>query len=141
MGQKKGVRSMKRLTAALLCMSLFLFCAGCEAALPADADCQTVAAVYEKAGCEILHVADEDRDYECYIRATDPQSGDYVFFYFFADEQAAQTYADSRQWNVLLWFLSFVMFEPTWLHTKVFGNVVCEYDNDVLFQPFQSLLN
>lgn len=131
---------MKRCFACILCAALLLSCFGCSKQTK-EITCADVIAAYEKAGYEVFH---KDESYEengvCYVRADDPKSDDYIYFEFFEDAESAEAYAESRQWNVVLWLFSVIYSDPTWLTTKTYGNIEYEYDNDELIRPFNELI-
>lgn len=131
---------MKRCFAMILCTALLLCCMGCNAQVK-DITCDDVIAAYEKAGYEVFH---KDSSYHengvCYVRIDDPKSDDYIYFEFFKDAESAQSYAETRQWNVLLWLFSVIYSDPSWLTTKTYGNIEYEYDNSDLIKPFNELI-
>ena len=135
------MRMMNKVLALLLGMVILLNIAGCSDE-EREITCDQVIAAYEEAGYEIFHkeAADGEQDYVCYVRATDPQSGEYIFFHFFYSTEAAESYADEQEWNPVLWLYSLVSAEPTWLTTKTYNTIEIEYDNGDLYKPFQTLL-
>lgn len=132
---------MKKGIALLLAAAILLCCTGCKAEIK-NISCDDVIAAYESAGYEIFHkdTGAEDYEWECYIQATHPDSGSYIMFYIFDSPDAAESYADTRQWNVVLWLYSLASGHPTWLTTETYGNIEIEYDDGELYKPFQTLL-
>ena len=104
--------------------------------------CENIIDVYEKEDYEIFHEETTDQGYnwKCSVKCTAPNSDDYIFFYIFETNEEAKSYAKEREWNLLLFFMSFIMGEPTWLSTKTYNNIVIEYDNNYLYKPFNELL-
>ncbi len=133
---------MKKSACFLIAMLILLSSlSGCRAEKK-DIAREDVAAAYEKAGYEVFHkdTTTEDYDWECYVKAQLKGSDEYIFFYFFDSEDAAEAYADTQQWNVVLWLYSLVSAQPTWLTTKTYGNIEYEYDNSELIKPFNELI-
>ncbi len=125
---------------------LLLFCgtfAGCSQKSGRAVSCDEVIKAYEDAGYEVLHNSAEDGDYDwqCYVRATDAETGDYIFLYFFETPEQAESYGDTRQYHVLLWVFSVIYGDPSWLTTKVYQNIEIEYDRAELYKPFQKLIS
>lgn len=132
---------MKKVIALLLTAVLLLGCTGCKRETKAIS-CDDVIAAYEDAGYTIFHkeTAAEDYTYSCYVQATHPETGEYIMFHFFNSPEAAESYADTRQWNLVLWLYSAASGQPTWLATETYNNIEIEYDNGDLYKPFQTLL-
>lgn len=134
------MRMMNKVLALLLGTVILLSCSGCQSEKK-EISCREVVAAYETAGYEIFHKeSDEELDCVCYVRATAPKSGEYIFFHFFDSAEAAESYADERKWNLILWLYSLACREPTWLTTQTYNNIEIEYDNGDLYKPFQTLL-
>ena len=128
---------------AVLALFVSLFClTGCQANEVTQLTCDQIIAAYEKAGYEIFHkdTAAEEYAWACYVKAEDKESGEYIFFHFFDSEDAAKAYADTQQWNVVLWLYSLISSQPTWITVKTYGNIEYEYGNSALIGPFQELL-
>ena len=139
---REKVMHQRRITCMIMAFVLAIsFLSGCRAE-EKDISCADVVAAYEKAGYQVFHkdTATEDYDWECYVKAQPKDSDDYIFFYFFDSEDAAEEYANTRQWNAVLWLYSLVSFQPTWLTTKTYGNIEYEYDNSDLVKPFNDLI-
>lgn len=104
--------------------------------------CEDIIKVYEEAGYDIFHkeTTDKDYDWECYVKCTTSDSDDYIFFYVFETNEEAESYAKEREWNLLLYFTSCFMGEPSWLKTKTCNNIEIEYDQNYLYKPFKELL-
>lgn len=107
-----------------------------------EISCEDVIRVYEEAGYEVFHKEqyDEESKEVCYIQCTAPNSEDYIMFHFYETIDAAEAYADERQWNIILFVFSCAMFEPTWLTTKTYNNIEIEYHHDYLYKPFKTLI-
>lgn len=130
-------------------LTLFLFIislASCDSqTMTSDKEitCEDIIKVYEKAGYEIFHkeTTDQDYDWNCYVKCTAPDSDDYIFFYIFDTNEEASNYAGERDWNILLYFLSGLFGDSSWLKTKSYNNIAIEYDQKELYKPFESLIN
>lgn len=132
---------MKKWILLLLTAAILLGCTGCSNEKP-EITCRQVIAAYEQAGYEIFHkdTTTEDYEWDCYIKATHPDSGDYIMFHFFGSPEAAESYADTRQWNWATWLYTLACFQPTWLTTETYNNIEIEYSDGDLYKPFQTLL-
>ena len=104
--------------------------------------CEDIIRVYEEAGYEIFHKETTEQEYnwECYVKCTAPDSNDYIFFNFFETNEEAVSYEEEREWNLLLYFTSCFMGEPSWLITKTYNNIEIEYDQKYLYKPFEELI-
>lgn len=135
---------MKRISAWLL-VFLCLFFVGCNTTVKTEkvVTCSNVIAAYKEAGYEVFHKESttEDWDWVCYVKATDLETDDYIFFYFFETHEEAVAYSEERQYNVLIWLFSVIYGDPSWLTTKVYNNIELEYDNGSLYEPFQDLID
>lgn len=134
----------KRLGAFALFACLVCF-TGCGKNQSVQADktitCGEVIAAYENAGYEVFHhETTEGLDYVCSVKATDLNSGKYIYFHFFETPEQATAYADEREYNVLLWFFSVLYGEPSWLTTRAYNNIEIEYDQGALYEPFGALI-
>lgn len=105
--------------------------------------CKDIIKVYEEAGYEIFHKETINQDYEwtCYVKCTAAESDDYIFFYIFDTNEEASNYADERDWNILLYLFSGLFGDSSWLKTKSYNNIAIEYDQNELYEPFESLIN
>ena len=132
----------KSVCAALAVCLLVLCLSGCGEKEHKQITCEDVAAAYEAAGYAVFHAdaAAEDADWLCYLWAEDTDSDEAVYFYFFADPAAAQAYAESRQWNVVLWLYSLAMFNPIWVNAKTYENIAYEYSDSDLIKLFNVLI-
>ena len=129
----------RRSVCAVLVLCLLVVCfSGCAQEENKQISCDDVIAAYQNAGYAIFHIdtAAEAEEWLCCVSAEDEE---YIYFYFFEDNETAQDYADERQWNVVLWLYSLAMFEPTWVSTKVYGNIVYQYSDSDLLKPFNDL--
>ena len=131
----------------LLFLSIFILTtlASCDSqTMTSDKEitCKDIIKVYEEAGYDIFHKETTDQDYEwnCYVKCTAPDSDDYIFFYIFDTNEEASNYAGERDWNILLYFLSGLFGDSSWLKTKSYNNIAIEYDQKELYKPFESLL-
>lgn len=134
---KKGVTAL-----AALCLLL----TGCNATVKTEKelDCGQVISAYEANGYEVFHketTTEEWGDYVCYVKATDPDTQEYIFFHFFESHEKAATYAESRRYNVLIWLFSVIYGDPAWLITKVYNDIEIEYDHAYLYEPFEELIS
>ena len=133
---------MRGMFAVLAACLLVLCFSGCQQAKPKKITCADVIAAYEDAGYEVFYSdsVTEGATWLCYVSAEKQDSGETVYFYFFEENAAAQTYAESRQWNVVLWLYSFAMSDPIWVSTKTYGNIAYEYTDSDLIEPFNHLI-
>lgn len=135
---------MKRfITVVLAFVGLFLF-AGCNTVTASDAviECADVIAVYEEAGYEIFHkdTSAEDFEWTCYVKATDADTQNSIYFHFFETHNEAVAYSETRQYNPLIWLFSVIYGNPSWMTTKVYNEIEIEYDDGELYKPFKALL-
>ena len=131
---------MKRLLALFLCSIVLLSCTACSGREIKDISCRDVIDAYHAAGYEVFHKETATEEWACYVRVNDKNSDDYIFFHFFDSAQSAEEYAESRQWNVLLWFFSLIYSDSHWLTTKTYGNIEYEYRDKDLIKPFEELI-
>jgi len=132
----------------MLIFSLFIFifslssCNNQKIKSDKEIICEDVMRVYEKSGYDVFHKETTDQDYiwNCYVKCTAPDSNDYIFFYFFETTEEAENYAKERKWNIILYFSSCLMGDPSWLTTKNCNNIEIEYDENYLYKPFKELL-
>ncbi len=133
---------MKRWICLLLIVLCCLFC-GCDSSKQTSKSitCDDVTAAYQTAGFEIFH---SEKAYVengvCYVKATDPDTQEYILFYFFDTHTQANAYAKTRQYNALLWLFSVIYGNPSWLATKVYNQIEIEYDQAYLYEPFEKLI-
>ena len=135
---------MKRFIAFVLAfVGLFLF-AACNTVTASDTviECADVIAAYEEAGYEIFHkdASAEDFEWVCCVKATDADTQNSIYFYFFETHKAAVAYSETRQYNSLIWLFSVIYGNPSWMTTKVHNEIEIEYDDGDLYKPFKSLL-
>jgi hypothetical protein len=104
--------------------------------------CEDIIKAYEEAGYEIFHkeTADQNYNWNCYVKCTAPDSDEYIFFYVFETNEDAVSYAEERDWNILLYLFSELFGDSLWLKTKSYNNIAIEYDQKELYKPFESLL-
>ena len=128
----------------LLLVFVCLFFAGCNTTTKTDKSiaCGDVIAAYEQAGYEVFHkeATAEDGEWVCYVKASNTATQEYIFFHFFETHEEAVAYSKEREYNVLIWLLSVLYGDPSWLTTKVYNNIEIEYDNSSLYEPFKELL-
>ncbi len=120
------------------CILCLLLC-GCSS-VEREITCQEIIDAYEAAGYEVFHKEDSGYDYDCYIYIEDPESGDCIYFHRFPTAVEAQSYAETRQYHVLIWVFSAIYGDPTWVHTTTYREFEIEYDNEDLYEPFAGLL-
>ncbi len=128
---------MKRIIACLLLVVLML--SGCNT-VERDITCQEIIAAYEEAGYEVFHNEDEGFDYDCYIKVEN-EDGDSIYFHRFATPAEAQSRAETRQYNVLIWLFSVIYGDPMWVHTTTYGCYEIEYTSEELYDPFEELID
>lgn len=126
----------------MLCIISMLFVGCADQNKPIKKiSCDEIADAYEAAGYEVFHNHQAGfESYDCYVRATDTQSGDYIYILNFDSAQAAKEYAESRKFNVLLWLFTVIYGDPSWLHTTTYDHYEIEYDNASLYDPFAKLI-
>ncbi|MBO5480806.1 MAG: hypothetical protein J6A63_06440 [Clostridia bacterium] len=133
---------MKRLICLFLIAICCLFCSCNRSEQTNKAiTCDDVTAVYQAAGFTVFH--SEKANVEngvCYVKATDPDTQEYIFFYFFDTHEQANAYAKTREYNVLIWLFSAIYGDPSWLTTKVYNQIEIEYDQAYLYEPFKTLI-
>lgn len=127
----------------LLACVLFVSLASCKNGEINDITPEEVALVYEEAGYDVW-CSEEDGDpvegeKRYTVRATH-ENGDYIFFHFFDSAEDAEAYADTREYNVLVWLFSAIYGDLSWLSTETYGNIEIEYDNKDLYEPFEELI-
>ena len=130
---------MKRCLVFLMLSALLLSLCGCNKS-EKTLSCEDVVAAYEKAGYQVFHSEWENLDFSCSVQATDPKTGEYISFHFFENAEEAEAYADSRQYNVVIWLFSVIYGDPSWLTTKTYQNIEIEYDHSYLYKPFKDLI-
>ncbi len=127
----------KRIFCLFLCLFLTLSMLGCTGE-QREVTCEEVEAAYEEAGYEIFHNHPCNLGNEiCYIdieNAADEQ----IYFYFY--ETAEEAEADHREYNVLIWLFSVIYGDPTWVYTEVYQNILIEYTDKALYEPFAKLI-
>lgn len=128
----------------LTILLLFPLLVGCSQKSVKQISCSELVAVYEAADYEVFHnhTQNGEREWICHVGAEDDDCEEYVHFYIFENEEAAEAYAGKRKWNVVLWLYTLAMFEPTWLITDTYGNIEFEYDSGSdLIEPFSDFIN
>lgn len=133
---------MRRIFSVCLAFVTALWLAGCGQEVPA-VSCGQLEEAYRNAGYQVLHKEDplESENAICSVRAEDPQSGEYIYFFFFDTPEQAEKYAEEQEWNGVLWFYSAVIGEPYWVTAKAQGNMVLTYADSDLLAPYESLLS
>ena len=124
-------------------LALLVLClSACSPTEKREVTCGEVAAAYEDAGYQVLHkdTATQDWEWNCYVRAEDPETEEYIFFYFFDTEEEAKSYAKTNQWSALLWVFSVIFGEPTWVMTETYNNIEYEYSDSEFIKPFRELI-
>lgn len=103
---------------------------------------EEVISAYEEAGYEVWDSEEDDDPVlgERHTVKATHENGDYIFFHFFDSAENAEQYADTREYNVLIWLFSAIYGEPHWLNTETYGNIEIEYDNKDLYKPFKELI-
>ncbi len=130
---------MKRMILCLLAVLLLL--SGCGAVVR-DVTCGEIVAAYEEAGYEVFHQDPSGIDeYDCYIKVEDKEAGRSIYFHRFPTAIEAQSRADARQYNVLIWLFSVIYGDPLWVHTTTYGCYEIEYDSEELYEPFEKLIH
>ena len=129
----------------ILCLFLLIFTLiSCSDNVISEKEitCEDIINAYEEAGYEIFHKETTNQDYEwnCYVKCTALDSGDYIFFYIFDTNEEAVNYADEREWNILLYFFSEWFGDSSWLKTKSYNNIAIEYDQNYLYEPFNHMI-
>ncbi len=127
-----------------VCFALILVCilsmGGC-AKEPKAVTCEEVVAAYEAAGYTPFHKHPaEGYDYDCYITVEDEERDEQIFFHFFSTVEAAESYAETRQYNVLLWLFSAIYGKPSWLNTEAYQNIEIEYIGSAIYKSFDKLI-
>ncbi len=129
---------MKKLV-IIICLICIIFC-GCSP-VQREVTCDQIAAAYEEAGYQVFHKDPSGIDgYDCYIAVEDTQTGDTIYFHRFPTAAEAQSYADARGYNVLVWFFSVIYGDPSWVHTTTYGQFEIEYDAEAMYEPFSELI-
>ncbi len=130
----------KRIMCILLCLSIVCAFSGCSGE-QREVSCEEVTAAYEAAGYEVFHKHPaEGYAYSCYIEVEN-EADERIFFHFFDTEQEAQSYANERQYNALIWVFSVIYGDPTWVHTTSYKNIEIEYADKSLYEIFDKLIN
>ena len=139
------IKSMKKFILLIVTIFLAITLSSCDndnMVSDKEITCEDIIQVYEGAGFEIFHkeTADQEYDWECYVKCTAPDSDDYIFFYIFETNEEAVSYAEERKGNFLIYLFSWIYGEPSWLKTKSYNNIEIEYDRNELYEPFKSLM-
>ncbi len=135
---------MKKAISLLLLIFIIAGLPACQRGSAPAPTCDAVIAAYEQVGYHIYHIVNENQgeiyDESCYVKVWLDDEYDYVYFYFFENADAAEAYAEIRQYNVLIFLFSVIYGDPSWLHTKTYGNIEYEYENPKLMEPFNALI-
>ncbi len=133
---------MKRIACCLFVVVFALFAFSCGEKAPLT--CDGVLAAYRglEGKYEVFHGEDTyEEDCVCYVRITSPQSDGDVFFYFFADEEAATAYKKSIRYDFAASIFSLFLWDPTWIRSEQYGNLVIRYTDDDLLDPFYEYID
>ena len=131
---------MKRFIALLFALLLLL--SGCSSKVRTDVTPDEIVAAYKAAGYTVWsEMYDEKLDYGeiGYIQANHPD-GEYIYFSIFESEEDAEAYKEEFYHPGILGLFSVIFGDPSWLRSEVYGCIVVEYDNAVLYEPFEELL-
>lgn len=131
---------MRKWLSVLLLLSFIVSFAGCSRT-EKPVTYEEVGAAYEVAGYDVWYNQWDDQPFDRSIRATDPETGEYIYFHFFATPQEAKNYADTREYNVLIWLFTVIHGDPCWLTTVTYQNIEIEYDHSYLYEPFEKLIH
>lgn len=132
-------RSYGRLVCAILALLVLLACLnGCQHDTQRNVTCDEVIEAYEKAGYEVFHEDTQSEAYACHVKAWDGEQE--IYFHFFDTAEAAEQYAQSNKWNVILWLYSVAIAQPYWPNVKAYGNVEYEYADKGILEPFRELI-
>ncbi len=129
----------------LLCIlpALFLLTCTLSCGSSKEITCQGVLEAYRDSGYEIFHKEEDlyEENCTCYIAVSSKGHGDGIYFYFFTDNAAAETYADQNGHHWAASIFSLFVWDPTWIRSEVHGNVVITYTDSDLYEPFDEWLN
>ena len=136
---------MKKTVVTLLLLISIITLSSCDndnIVAEKEITCEDIIKVYEEAGYEIFHKETTTQDYNwnCYVKCTDPNSDDYIFFYIFETNEEATSYAEERKGNILIYFFSWIFGDASWLTTKSYNDIEIEFDQNKLYEPFKSLM-
>ncbi len=130
---------MRKGIVCLLLISMHLSLCACSGDVK-TITCDEVVAAYEAAGYAPVHKhPSEGYDYDCYIRVEDMEKDEEIMLYFFSSAEAAESRAEERQFNVLLWLFTVIYGKPQWLHTTSYNNIEVEYVGSAIYEPFEKL--
>ena len=136
---------MKRILAILLAVCALLF-TGCNShrTSAVELTCTDVITAYENAGYAIFHretQADEDREYNCYIKITHRDLDGEMYVHFFDTHEAAVAYLDEAPYaSIGIGLFSLIWGEPAWVSFKTYNQTSIEYDNAEFYKPFKQLI-
>lgn len=134
-------KTVRFISIILLSCVLFISLVSCKNGEIKEITPEQVAMAYEEAGYDVWHSEEDDSiEGERYTVKATHENGDYIFFHFFDSVENAEAYADSRQYNVVVWLFSVIYGDPSWLSTETYGNIEIEYDNKDLYEPFEELI-
>ncbi len=129
---------MRRFLVILLLLCILL--SGCST-VEREISCQEIVAAYEAAGYSVFHKDPSGIDgYDCYICIEDKDRGEQIYFHRFPTAIEAQSYADTREYNILLWLFSVIYGEPSWMQTLTYGCYEIEYVGNSIYDPFAELI-
>ena len=139
---------MRKLCCIVLALALSVGLLGCVGeqpqikALKAEDVYHAYAAWEEKLGWNVYisnPPTENDLPYYATVTVHDLE-GNMIVFHFCSTAAEAESYAKERQWNGVLWFLSLMMGDSSWLTTTTYGNIEIEYDSRKLYEPFAQLI-
>lgn len=136
----KAVKTVFVVIALLLSTVSFSSCGKKDVTPPT---CAELISAYENAGYHTFHRENTDGNdlMDCYVKVWLDDENEYAFFHFFENAEKAKEYESVREYNILIWLFSVIYGSPTWVHTKVFGNIEYEYENRDLIKPFKKLMD
>ena len=136
---------MKKIISILLLLSLCFLFTACGNQTPKEISCEAIIAVYEDAGCYVVHGEHKDEAESsqlCYIKASlneDPDS-DYIYFITCFTEEQAEEALEADKYDPFIWFYASISGESRWLKTGTYGKIEYSYYNSELIKPFDDLI-
>ena len=139
---------MKKLCCFVLTLALTAGLFGCASGqgeikqIKAEEVYYAYEALAEKLGLQVdisNPPTDSDLPYFATVTARDME-GNMIVFHFCSSAAEAESYAEERQWNGVLWFLTLVMGKSSWLTTTTYGSIEIEYDSYKLYEPFAQMI-
>lgn len=79
-----------------------------------------------------------DYSYKYYFIVSDEDNS--AYFYVFDNVESAKEYKKDNEWNLILWFYSFVSGDLTWINCDRYENIVVTYEKGSLIKPFKDSL-